>query len=76
MTVHLLNPAKSCVSALWKQESSPSVSQWLKKIAEIYTMERGSATIQGREEKFNKKWSTWSAYVCSREYGCALAEAE
>lgn len=55
MIVHLLNAAKGCVLALWKQESPPSASLWLKKIANIYAMKKGIAITQAREERFNKK---------------------
>lgn len=37
-------------------------------------MEKGIATIQGKVEKFNKKWNSWSLLVCTREYGCVIGE--
>lgn len=54
MIIHLLNAAKACVPALWKQESPPLISLWLKKIADIHAMEKGITIMQGKEEKFKK----------------------
>lgn len=55
MLVHLLNAAKACIPALWKQETPPMISLWITKITDIYDMENITATLQGNEEKFNKK---------------------
>lgn len=71
-----MNAAKACIPAIWKQESPPSISLWLKKVADIYAMEKGIAITQGKVEKFNKKWNSWSLLVCTREYGYALGEQD
>lgn len=76
MMVHRLNVAKAYVPALWKQESPPSISLWLTKTADIHAIEKVITTLQGKEETFNKRWTQWYLFVCSKEYGLALVEGE
>lgn len=74
MVAYLLKVTKTCIVALWKQESPPSISLWLIKIADIHAMENITATIQGKEEKCNNKWTNRSLFTGSRDYGHALVE--
>lgn len=70
--IPLVNAAKACIPTLWKQESPPTHSLWLSKVADIYSMESITAALGGIEEKLGQKWFHWTLYMCSREYTSTL----
>lgn len=64
---HLLNAAKSCNPALWKQNTPPTVAMWLCIVEEIKKMEDLVLTAQHKQEKHSKNWLAWNMYIFSDE---------
>lgn len=45
MMAHLLNVAKACIPALWKQALPRTIALWFSKIAELHHMKNIMATL-------------------------------
>lgn len=64
---HLLNAAKSCIPALWKQSTPPTVGMWLCRVEEIKKMEDLILTAQHKQDKHSRNWLSWNIYIFSDE---------
>lgn len=67
-TKHLLNAAKSLIPGLWNMSLSPSISEWLQKISEIYEMEDTLAQSNELVEMFHKTWQPWIVFRYSKAF--------
>lgn len=64
---HLTNAAKSCIPMLWKQQSPPTTSMWLRKVEDINKMEDLIMTAQNRQTVYQKTWTLWNMFKYSEE---------
>lgn len=62
MLIHLINTAKSCILALWKQET-PQRLLWFSNISDIYSMQSLTTNLRGGEGKFRLTWFLWSMFT-------------
>lgn len=68
LILHLINAAKFCIPIHWKDNTHPSISEWLQRIEKIADME--DLVHQTREtlKKFQKTWACWLHFTESVEF--------
>lgn len=76
LTMQLLNAARACIPALWRDPLPPTRVLWYSKVNCILRMEELTATLQNKEEQFIDKWRPWRYFVGTNTYLQELAQAQ
>lgn len=66
LLIHLLNAAKACIPAFWKQVDPPTVGHWLGRIREIQLMESMTQNIRTSPSTHGETWALWFEYESER----------
>lgn len=76
LTMQLLNAAKTCIPALWRNPLPPTRVMWYSKVNCILRMEELTATLQNKEEQFLEKWRPWRYFVGTDIYLQDIAQTQ
>ena len=68
LIAHLLNAAKACIPAMWRQTCPPTRQMWTARVNEIHRMELLTAALNNSEEQTRIRWSPWLQFTSSDEY--------
>lgn len=59
----LLLVVKKTITAKWKQVLSPSIAEWKNRVKQVYMMEKMTACLQLKVDKFNQRWHLVKLYL-------------
>lgn len=67
-TCHLVNAARACIPALWKQTTPATMSLWLRKIQAIMRLEDLTASLKDSHSKFSNTCFYRTCFQDSAEF--------
>lgn len=62
LAMHMVNAARLCIPTHWRSTDTPTIREWLSRIAKIEEMEELIYTSQERIQKFTKTWACWTHF--------------
>lgn len=65
---HLLNTVQACIPRMRKQQSAPTVAQWLAGVNLIEQMENLTSALQDKSEEHKTRWFCWDLFHLSNEF--------
>lgn len=68
LALHLLNAAKLCIPVLWKSSTPPTISDWIKRVNKIATMEELVHQAHDSSSTYRNTWACWHNFKTQPEY--------
>lgn len=68
LAMHMVNAARLCIPVHWRSTDTPTIREWLTRIAKIEETEELIYTSQDRIQKFTNIWACWTQFKTTECY--------